>query len=129
MPAGPKEGRVSAVLGASSRRVLLRGVGAQARLLGTFCNALPMIAKRIARVYLYVVALLLIGLAVVRFFGVVPSGEGGVCGPGHTFEYDGPCDAALKARQVEVLTELVLGGLVLVLSGSMLRDAADTAIA
>jgi hypothetical protein len=81
-----------------------------------------MIAIRIARVYLYVVALLLIGLAAVRFVGVVPSGEVGVCGPGHTFEYDGPCDAALKARQVEVLTEVVLGGVVLVLAGSMLRD-------
>lgn len=77
---------------------------------------------RIARVYLYVLALLLLGLAVVRFVGVVPSGEGGTCGPGHTFEYDGPCDAALKARQVEVLTEVVLGGLVLVLAGSVLRD-------
>ena len=79
---------------------------------------------RIARVYLYVVALALLGLAVVRFVGVVPSGETGVCGPGHTFDYDGPCDAALKARQVEVLTEIALAGAVLFLAGSMLRDAA-----
>ena len=77
---------------------------------------------RIARVCLYVLALLLLGLAVVRFVGVVPSGEGGTCGPGHTFEYDGACDAALKARQVEVLTETLVGGLVLVLARTMLRD-------
>ena len=79
-------------------------------------------ALRIARVYLYVIAVALIALSVVRLVGVVPSGEGGSCGPGHTFEYDGPCDAALKARQVEVLAEFVVGALVLVLAGSMLRD-------
>ena len=83
-----------------------------------------MIALRIARTSFFTLALLLGALAVVRLAQDVTS-EGAGCGPGWTTEYDGPCDSALKARQVEVVTELLLGVAVATLTSWNLRLDAD----
>ena len=67
---------------------------------------------KVARTYLLLVAAALLAFAVIRLSAVVGNGEGGQCGPGWTTEYSGPCDAALKARQIEVGVCLVLAAVV-----------------
>lgn len=82
-----------------------------------------MIAFHVTRVVLYTLAIALLGFAVIRFVGVVPDGEGGGCGPGFTFDfYEGACDAALKARQYEVVTEIVLAAVVVLMARLKLRE-------
>ena len=78
---------------------------------------------RIARAFLYVLAAVVLALAVIRLVQVVPSGEGGSCGPGWTTEYDGACDAALKARQYEVVVEGLLALGIVALGSVLLRES------
>ncbi len=70
---------------------------------------------------MYALAAALVAFAVIRFVQDVTNAEGGLCGPGWTTEYEGPCDSALKARQYEVVTEALLA-LGLVILGTVMLD-------
>jgi hypothetical protein len=71
---------------------------------------------------MYALAAALVALAVIRFVQDIPNGEGGSCGPGWTTEYEGPCDSALKARQYEAITEILLASGLVLLGAVMLGD-------
>jgi hypothetical protein len=70
-------------------------------------------------------AALVLSIGVIRFVANVPNGEGGHCGPGWTTEYDGPCDTALKARQIEAGVEFALAWTFVGLAVVGLRDPAS----
>jgi hypothetical protein len=79
---------------------------------------------RIARTFVYAIAAALVALAVIRFVQDVPNGEGAFCGPGWTTDYEGACDSALKARQYEVVTVVLLALGLVALAAVQLRDGA-----